>query len=81
MEHNMHKDAVKHLLYGGLSELMQNSEYYYHSPVGSDYCHWTEEGERVMVGFVTIMATRMLEADQAQLDMRAKELVMDGLTK
>ena len=77
----MNRDALKHILYGGLSELTQNSHYYYRSPISSDYCYWTEAGEKAMVEFVTMMATRMVEADQEQLDTRAKELVMDGLTK
>ena len=77
----MERQAVKDLLYGGISELMQNKRYFYHSPISADYCHWTEDGEQAMVEFVTMMATRMVEADQEQLDTRAKELVMDGLTK
>lgn len=77
----MDRDALKHILYGGLSELTQNKHYYYHSPISSDYCYWTEEGEKAMVEFVSMVSRLMVEADQEQLDTRAKELVMDGLTK
>ena len=77
----MDRPAVKDLLYGGISELMQNKRYFYQSPISTDYCHWTEDGERAMIEYVTMMAARMVEADQEQLDQRAKEMVMDGLTK
>lgn len=77
----MERESIKDLLYGGLCELMQNRRYFYHSSVTADYSHWTDEGEKAMVQYVTMMAARMLEADQEQLDQRAKELVMDGLTK
>ena len=77
----MKRDAIKNILYGGLSELTQNSHYYYRSPISSEYCYWTEEGEKAMVEFVSMVSSLMADADQAQLDTRAKELVMDGLTK
>lgn len=77
----MQKNAVKDLIFGGLSELIQNREYYYHSPLGAEYSHWTDAGEDVMTGFMTIMAFYIAEADAESLDERAKELVMDGLTK
>jgi hypothetical protein len=81
MSNNMERQAIKDLLYGGICELMQNKRYFYHSPISSDYCHWTEDGERAMIEYLTMMAARMVDADQEQLDQRAKEMVMDGLTK
>jgi len=77
----MDKAAVKDLIYGGLSELIRNKKYYYHSTVGAEYSHWTEAGEDAMSGFMTIMAFYIAAAESSSLDARAKELVMDGLTK
>ena len=77
----MDRHVVKDLIYGGISELMQDKRYFYNSTISSYYCYWTEDGERAIIEFLTLMASSMAAADQAQLDTRAKELVMDGLTK
>jgi hypothetical protein len=77
----MDKIAVKDLIFGGLSELIRNKEYYYHSAMGAEYSHWTEAGEDAMSEFMTIMAFHMAAAESLSLDARAKELIMDGLTK
>jgi hypothetical protein len=77
----MDRHVVKDLIYGGISELMQDKRYFYHSTISSYYCYWTEDGERAIIEYLTLMASSMAAADQAQLDTRAKELVMDGLTK
>lgn len=77
----MNKSAVKDLIFGGLNELIQNKEYYYRSSLGPGYSHWTDAGEKVMTGFMTIMAFHISESESESLDEKAKELVMDGLTK
>tara|TARA_R110000823_G_scaffold211138_4_gene341493 strand:+ start:586 stop:819 length:234 start_codon:yes stop_codon:yes gene_type:complete len=77
----MTHDALKDLLYGGLLELIQNKKYFYHSAVSAEYSHWTEAGEDAMSEFMNIMAFHMAAAESIRLDARAKELVMDGLTK
>lgn len=77
----MDRDAVKNILYGGLAELMKNSQYYYYSPIGADYCHWTDAGEKAVVEFVTMMTCQMVTAEEQLLDARAKQMVIDGLTK
>lgn len=77
----MTHDALKNLIYGGLTQLMQNKEYYYHSSVNPNFSHWTDEGEKVLVGYLTVMGPQMLAAEQKRLDIRAKEMVMDQLTK
>jgi len=77
----MDKSAVKDLIFGGLSELIQNNRYYYHSAMGPEYSHWTDFGEEVMTEFMTVMAYRIAETNAESLNERAKELVMNGLTK
>ena len=75
----MEKAALKDLLYGGLTELMNNKEFYYRSSVGADYSHWTEKGNVVMLEYVTSMTKQMQTAQDKFLDNRAKELVIKGL--
>jgi len=75
----MEKQAVKDLMYGSLTELMQNRRYYYHSSVGAEYCHWTEEGQLVLKQFMSEITKLIYAADQIDLDIRAKELVLKEL--
>ena len=75
----MEKQAIKEIIYGGLSELIHNNHYYYHSSVGSNYCHFTEAGNAALQEFIAHMAVNMHQADEALLDRRAKDLVLKGL--
>jgi hypothetical protein len=75
----MEKQAIKELMYGGISEMMQNSRYYYRSSVGRDYSHWTEAGKEAMEKFLSEMTTFIYEAEQQSLDARAKKMVLDTL--
>jgi len=73
------KTAIKDLLYGGISELMKNKSYYYRSTVGKAYSHFTDEGKAALNEFVLEISQFMTEADEAELDRRAKEIVMNTL--
>lgn len=45
----MDDQALKEIIFGGTRELMKNRKYYYHSSVGAEYCHWTDERAKEMV--------------------------------
>ena len=75
----MEKLAIKELLYGGISELMKNNRYYYQSSVGKSYSKWTDDGEHALKEFVTEITHFITEADKKELDIRAKQMVMDSL--
>lgn len=75
----MDKQAVKDLVYGGLQELVRNRTYYYNSGIGSNYSHFTEEGEQALKEYMKLMVPKMCEAEEKYLDKRAKELVIKGL--
>jgi hypothetical protein len=75
----MRKDAVKDLMFGGVSELMKNKHYYYFSSVGSAYCHWTEAGKQALQEYMDLMAFKLYEAEVEDLDRRARELVIGAL--
>jgi predicted GIY-YIG superfamily endonuclease len=76
---NMEKDVIKDLMYGGITELMNNKDFYYRSGVGADYSYWTEKGTLVMIEFVKSMTKQMHNTEDKLLDKRAKELVLKGL--
>lgn len=75
----MEKQAIKELMYGGLKEIMNNSRYYYHSSVGKEYCRFSDAGKEVLQEFVADMASYIKEAEEKELDQRAKDLVMKEL--
>lgn len=75
----MDKKATKELIYGGLLELMHNRHYFYHSSVGAEYSHWTDEGKEALIEYMNFMAFKMIQAEEVDLNKRAKELVLKGL--
>jgi hypothetical protein len=75
----MEKQAIKELMYGGVSEMMQNRRYYYHSSVGQNYSAWTDEGKAAMDEFMQEITRYIYDAEQNALDQRAKDLVMKEL--
>jgi len=76
---NMDSDSVKELIFGSIKELSKNRKYYYHSAVGINYSHWTDEGNKALSDFMNIMVHKLHEAEEAELNKRAKELVIKGL--
>ena len=77
----MKKGAIKDLCYGGLLELLNNRNFYYHSSVGAGYSHLTEEGKEAVIEFMNVVAWKMKEAENTDLDVRAKRQVLDALKK
>jgi hypothetical protein len=75
----MDKQAIKDLMFGGIHALMQNRKYYYHSSVGQSYSHWTDEGKEALHEYMNIIGWKLMEAEEANLTKRAKELVINGL--
>jgi len=75
----MDKLAVKELIYGGINELVHNDKFYRHSSVGPEYCRFTDAGKVALEEFMAQMAVNMYKAESADLDKRAKEMVINGL--
>jgi hypothetical protein len=77
----MKKSAIKDLCYGGMLELLNNRNYYYHSSVGAGYSHLTEDGKEAVIEFMNMIAFKMKEAENNDLDSRAKQQVLEQLKK
>lgn len=75
----MDKQAAKDLLYSGISELMQDRAYYYNSGMGYKYSEWTEVGKDVILEYISMMSDTIIAIEERALDVRAKELVINGL--
>jgi hypothetical protein len=75
----MDRGAIKDLIYGGLSEIMNNRQYFYKSSIGQGYSHFTEEGEKALVEYMNLVSWKMIEAENNELNARSKEIVMKTL--
>lgn len=75
----MLKDAIKDLIYGGIEEILNNPRYYYHSTVGAEYSRFTEDGRTAVVEFIDLMAWKIKQANEEDLNSRAKHQVIETL--
>lgn len=75
----MERAALKEFTYGGLMELMKNRRYYYHSTIGANYSHWTDEGKDAVLEYMNMVGHKMIEAEEAELNQRSKDMVIKGL--
>ena len=75
----MEQQVIKEFIYGGLSSIIANRNYYYKG-IGSDYSHFTEKGEEAVKELMNLMAWKIIQANEADLDKRAKDMVMKGLS-
>ena len=76
---NMDDSALKDFIYGGVRELMKNRKYYYISSAGAEYCRWSDDGAKALSEFMNLVGRQMIINERAELDKRAKELVLNGL--
>lgn len=75
----MEKAALKDMTYGGLMEMIRNRRYYYHSAVGQDYSHFTEEGKQALQEYLNMLAFKMIQAEEADLEKRAQQQTLNIL--
>lgn len=75
----MDKQAIKDLMFGGIVEMMRNRKYYHYSNVGQAYSHWTDEGQKALNEYMQIMGWKLLQAEEAELIKKSKEIVIAGL--
>lgn len=66
-------------VYAGLFEILKDQRLYYHSKVGHDYCHLTDEGEKAVIAWINLMGPEMHKVEKAVIDARAKQLVWEEL--
>lgn len=76
MNHILHKQ-----IYAGLFEILKDKTMYHHSTVDKRYSYLTEHGQAALVKWLELMAPEMYELERAQLDARAKQMVIDELNK
>jgi hypothetical protein len=68
-------------VYAGLFEILKDKNLYYQSGIDSKYDKFTEKGEEAVLEWLKFVAPKMLAVEKAELDLRAKQLVIDELKK
>jgi len=75
----MLRQDVERMIVGSIKELLRDRQYFYHSNVGADYCHLTEEGKSAIIDMINVLGSRMLIAIEKEDIERSKQLVLDEL--
>lgn len=75
----MEKTALKHFIYGGIEEIIRDSNFYYYSKIGQQYSHFTEAGQAAVLEFMNNMAYKIRQAEEADLEKRAQEQTLNAL--
>ena len=78
---NYMSKVLPNQVYAGLFEILKDQKLYYHSKVGADYCHLTDEGEKAVIAWVNMMGPQMHKVHQSEIEARAKQLVWEELKK
>lgn len=75
----MDKKFLKDVTYGSLLEIVSNPDYYYYSPVGKEYSHFSDEGEQAIIDFAKIIAYNILEVRDTEDEKRSRDIVLNEL--
>lgn len=73
------KNAIKDIMYASLLELSKNKQNFYHSGISDSYSKFTDNGQTIVIDYLEKLIPIMHRVDQAELDKRAKQMVIDGL--
>ncbi len=73
------QEANKGTVYGAMLEITKNPRLWRSSPVGREYCHFTEEGREVIADLMQDILRTVDVLDRKVVDQRAKEITIDIL--
>lgn len=73
------QDANRSVVYGAMIEITKNPRLWRNSPVGREYCHFTEEGREVIVDLMQDLLRTVAVLERKAVDQRAKEITIDIL--
>ena len=73
------QEANKGTVYGAMLEITKNPRLWRSSPVGREYCHFTDEGKEVIVDLMQDLLRTVDVLDRKVVDQRAKDITFDIL--
>jgi hypothetical protein len=72
-------EEVHAMIEGTLETIIKNRKYFYHSNVGPQYSKLYPEGEVMLIKSMNTLLPLLAEANNRELDKRAKEIVLKNL--
>ena len=75
----MDKAAIKEILYGGISELMNNRDYFRRSSVDPKYSDWHDRGKEAALDFIEFISVEIQKAELVEIKSAAKQMTLDAL--
>ncbi len=73
------QEANRGTVYGAMLEITKNPRLWRSSPVGREYCHFTDEGREVIADLMQDILRTVDALDRKVVDQRAKEITIDIL--
>lgn len=73
------QEANRGTVYGAMLEITKNPRLWRSSPVGREYCHFTEEGREVIADLMQDILRTVDVLEKRAVDQRAKEITFDIL--
>ena len=73
------QESNRGTVYGAMLEITKNPRLWRSSPVGREYCHFTDEGREVIADLMQDILRTVDALDRKVVDQRAKEITIDIL--
>jgi hypothetical protein len=79
----LRRAAIERQLIGGILEMTRDDKLFYRSDVGGrhEYSHWTDQGQAILVEFLSDMTRKLLTGQDAEFQEKVKQLTWKNLTK
>ena len=74
-------ELFRNQVYVGLLEILKDDNLYYKSGIDSKYNKLNEYGEHAVLEWFKFVAPKMIEMEKQNLDMHAKQLILQELKK
>lgn len=75
------KNLLANQLYAALYEILKDKDLYYYTTIGSEYCKFTDLGEKEVLKFLNIVAPKIIEEEKDKLVAYARDYVVQELKK
>jgi len=77
----MTEKEIGQILAAQLLATVRHRDLAYVSSVGTQYCHLTDDGKRVMAELTELMFAKAVECEQKRIKDAAEQMMMDALKK
>lgn len=76
---NMDKESVKDIIWGGMTELMNNPNYFRRSSIDPKYSEWHPRGQEALHEFIEYLTPMIDQVIHNEIKSKAKNMTMSAL--